>query len=233
MKLMLRAEAISYKTKRKSLLSDVSLSFQPGLVHGILGPNGSGKSTLLKVLTNIWLPTQGEVSWTDQPFSKMSRREVSRIITLVPQNPQLPFEFTVEEFIRMGRYTHPATHSEDIIVSALRETDLLTFRQQPITQLSQGERQRVYIARSLATEAPVMLFDEPMASLDIRHQLDIWSLLRNLAAYGKTVIVANHDLQSTEKYCNWIYVMQEGQCLLNGPYKQVMTPQVLKDVFKL
>lgn len=228
---MLKTHNLFYSSGNKTLLSNISLSFQPGLIHGILGPNGSGKSTLLKTLTGVWKPTDGSVYWKGEPLLEKPRQQISKIITLVPQNPQLSFDFTVEEFVKMGRYSHGDFYSRDIVEQSLSLADALQFQHRPMTQLSQGERQRIYIARSLATEAPVMLLDEPMANLDIRHQLDLWNLFKNLAAKGKTILIANHDLFSSEYHCDQIYVMQTGKCLHAGKFKETITQEILQDVF--
>lgn len=225
---MLKTNKLSYST----LLSEITLSFEPGKVHGLLGPNGAGKSTLLKNLACIWQPTSGSLTWNNSDLLTMDRRAISRILTLVPQNPQLSFDYTVEEFVAMGRYAQGCRLSTPID-QALEAADALLFKKRPMTRLSQGERQRVYIARSLATEAPVLLFDEPAANLDIRHQIDIWHLLRKLAAQGKTVIVANHDLPSSKRYCDHIYILRDGRCVAEGRYDTVMTKESLKENFSV
>lgn len=230
---MLKVQNLFYSTCNKTLLRNISLSFQPGLIHGILGPNGSGKSSLLRTLTGIWIPTSGGVYWNGDDLLEKPRYQISKIITLVPQNPQVAFDFTVEEFVRMGRYSHADFYSNEIVEHSLLAADALQFQYRSITQLSQGERQRVYIARSLATEAPVMLFDEPMANLDLRHQIDLWTLFKNLAARGKTILIANHDLSNTEYHCDRIYIMQAGQCPYAGVFKEIVTPEVLEQVFGL
>lgn len=230
---MLEIKKINYQIGKKKLLDDVSILFEPGKVHAILGPNGSGKTTLLKALTFIWAPTSGEVLWNQRRLAALTRIEKSRILTLVPQNPEVPFEFTVEEFVSMGRYAQSSKDCTRLIEWALSETDLLTFRSSSILRLSQGERQRAYIARALATEAPVMLFDEPMASLDVRHQQDIWNILHSLAQQGKTVLVANHDFLNTEKFCDLVHVMCEGKCLAQGSFEEVMSQELLAQVFKV
>src|SRR5690348_5916442 len=112
----LKAHSLCYSTPEKKIIEDISLDFQPGILYGILGPNGSGKSTLLKVLSGIWLPTSGQVLWQDEDLLTRSRREISQIISFVPQNPQIQLEFPVYDCVSMGRYPHQgknfAAHQE-------------------------------------------------------------------------------------------------------------------------
>lgn len=229
---MLKTDNLSYHLRGAKLLNDISLTFMPGRLYGILGPNGSGKSTLLKNLSGIWTPTHGQVLWQGENLFKQDRRRVSRTITLVPQNVQMYFDFNVEETVSMGRYPHgEKLLDEKMLHQVLSEVDVLHLRGRYVSQLSNGERQRVYIARALMTESPILLLDEPTASLDIRHQLDIWRLLRSLLVKGKIIIIACHDLVSARKYCDEVAVMHQGQCVAVGDYATVMGAELLKTVF--
>lgn len=229
---MLTTQNLSYRLRGKLLIDSLNMQFKAGLIYAILGPNGSGKTTFLKTLAGIWKATSGTVQWLQRDLLSQSRQEISRILTLVPQNPQVTFDFTVKEFVAMGRYIHGTSKSPTNCVEAvLQQVDAWQFRHRPINQLSQGERQRVYIARSLATEAPVLLFDEPVAHLDLRHQKDIWVLMKDLARQGKTILVSNHDLIHTEKYCDHLYLLHKGQCIAEGSFKEVIVPTILEEVF--
>lgn len=231
---MLKTENLSYHLHSSKLLKDICLQFKPGHLYGILGPNGSGKSTLLKTLSGIWTPTTGKVLWKDEDLFKYDRKTISRTITLVPQHVQQPFDFTVSETVRMGRYPHAVKHKEldkKLLEEALKAVDIYHLKERSVSQLSSGERQRVYIARALMTESPVLLLDEPTASLDIRHQLDIWQLLKKLLYQDKTIIIACHDLVSAKKYCDEVAVMHQGRCVAVGKYDEVMSGALLNTVF--
>lgn len=224
---MLKAEHLSCTIGKSNLLEDVTHAFHPGSLTAILGPNGAGKTTFLKALCGI-LPAKGKVFWQQQNLANLNRLSISRILTLVPQNPQTVFDFTVEEFVAMGRYAHGNNNTID---QCLESVDGLRFKKRPLQQLSQGERQRIYIARALATEAPVILLDEPAAHLDIRHQMDIWQLLTDLSSQGKTILIASHDLDHAQRYCNGALILFEGKCVASGMPHQVITPQNLHAYF--
>lgn len=207
------------------LLKDISLSFAAGKIYGILGPNGSGKTTWLRCLSYVWRCTSGTVAWNQKKLDTMTRLEISRAITLVPQTPQIPFDFKVEEMVAMG-----ADLSGGSVEDALREVDGLKFKTRSITSLSAGERQRIYIARALATQAPVMLLDEPFTALDIKHELEIWALLERLKKSGKIVILTLHHLHHAKRYLDEIAVLNEGRLVTSGAY-EALTPQILAQVF--
>ncbi len=229
------ASNLSYALNKKSLLKDISLEFEGGRLHGILGPNGAGKSTLLKLISGIWKPTQGSVSWNGTALLDKERQAISRIISLVPQHPQPSFDFLVEDVVAMGRYAYDRSYwnaaEAPMVHQALTTVDAWHLRRRCVNQLSYGERQRVYIARALVTESPILLLDEPTASLDIQHQLEIWQLLEQFVKNGKIVIVTTHDLAIAERYCHHVAVLHHGQCVGNGNFNSLMTPNLLQEVF--
>lgn len=228
---------LHYSIGDKELLHDISLEFPSGCIHAILGPNGSGKSTLLKVLSGIWKLSSGTVTWNGQSFLSYKRQEVSKIISLVPQHPQPSFDFLAEDIVAMGRYAYHTRYweakSDPLVQHALSCVDAWHLRHRKITHLSYGERQRIYIARALVTESPILLLDEPTASLDIRHQIDIWTLLHTLAEKGKTIIVTTHDLAVAERHCRHVVVLNHGSCVSQGAFSSIVTPALLQEVFHI
>ena len=231
---MLQTKNLTYALKDQYLIQNINLIFHPGKLYVIVGPNGSGKSTFLKVLTGIWKPTAGQVLWNQVDLLSQKRQMISQTISLVPQQQQIHFDFTVNEFVLMGRYTHGRSLQKQdfaLVQEMLLLVDAKDLQHRKISQLSQGERQRVYIARALATESPILALDEPTSSLDIRHQLEIWNLLLQLRRQNKTLIVAHHDLKATERYADHIAVINQGQCLASGGFQETLTPHLLQEVF--
>jgi iron complex transport system ATP-binding protein len=153
-------------------------------------------------------------------------------MSLVPQAPTVAFDYRVDEMIKMGRYSI-SSETGYSIDEALETVDALQLRHRSILSLSAGERQRIYIARALVTDAPILFFDEPTSALDIRHQLEIWQLLRSLADKGRLVVVATHDLAATTTYCNSASLLHRGSCFASGPPKEVLSPDHLCEVFGL
>lgn len=230
---MLKAKDLNYSIGKKNLIKNIELEFAPGLIHAILGANGAGKTTLLKTLTGIWPLSGGSVSWNGEALLTKPRKEISKIATFVPQNPHIPFDFTVEEFVKMGSYVHGKKGVDGTsIIQALQEVDALDYRDCLINALSQGERQRIFIARALVTGAPILIFDEPTANLDIKHQKNIWRLLKNLARQNKTIILSTHDLSACEVFCDLVHILHKGVSLGSGPYAEIMTPAVFQTIFE-
>lgn len=231
------ASNLCYSVENKELLHNISLELSSGYLHAILGPNGSGKSTLLKVLTGIWKLSSGMITWNNLSLLSLKRQEISRIISLVPQNPQPTFDFLVEDVVAMGRYPYNTRYwnakDEPLVHHALSSVDAWHLRHRRINHLSFGERQRVYIARALVTESPILLLDEPTASLDIRHQLEIWELLQTFVNAGKIVAITTHDLTIAERYCDHVIVLNQGRCVANGTFSSFFMPQLLRDVFDI
>jgi iron complex transport system ATP-binding protein len=227
---VLEAHKLSYQIDKKYLIKEISLQFTPGIIYGILGPNGSGKTTFLKNLAGIWKPTSGTTTWNSQPLLEMERKDISKIISLVPQYAYVPFEFTVSEIVSMGSYSHGRIN-KDIFEWVLTTVDVWHLKDRRMNQISHGERQRVFIARSLLTESPILLLDEPASSLDIKHQIQIWELLQRLKEKNRTILVANHDFTAAEHYCDQIVVLNEGRCIGCDTFEKIMTDQIYNEVF--
>lgn len=229
----LEIRELTYCVNHQTLIDNISLHFKPGILYGILGPNGSGKSTFLKTLARIWTPSKGTLLWQGENLLQLSRLAMSQIISLVPQNPQLYFDFDVYHMVAMGCYPHGShsLESRQNIEKALRQVNGWHLRNQLISQLSGGERQRIYIARSLATQTPILLLDEPTSYLDLRHQLEIWQLLRLFLKEGKLIITAVHDLLAAQRFCDRLVILNEGKCRGVGTYEEIMTPSLLREIF--
>ncbi|MFT4553794.1 MAG: ABC-type cobalamin/Fe3+-siderophores transport system ATPase subunit [Chlamydiales bacterium] len=228
---MLQISKLRYSSRNQVLLRDISEKFEEGFIYGLLGPNGSGKSTLLKNISGIWKPDCGQVLWKKKNLHQMPRQEISQTVSLVPQSPVCHFSFCVEDLVAMGRYSHGKNSGENTVISSMKSMDVWHLKDRPISEISGGERQRVYLARALATESPILLLDEPSSSLDIQHQLQIWELLRSLKTLHRTIIVATHDIAMSKRYCDKILVLKDGACVASGQVEEILSSDLLHDVF--
>jgi iron complex transport system ATP-binding protein len=226
----LSASAASGASSRRLVLDGVSASIPRGGVVGILGPNGSGKTTLLRLLSGTRVPTSGQVLLDDVPLTRVSRRAIARRIAVVPQETQLAFEYTVMEMVLMGRHPHLGLFEmegpNDLAVArdALRATGTANLEDRRFSTLSGGEKQRVVIAAALAQASDILLLDEPTASLDLRYQLEIASLLVRLnAERGMSLVISTHDLNLAAGLCRTIVMLRDGRVLAAGPTADVLT----------
>ncbi|MEC7839999.1 MAG: ABC transporter ATP-binding protein [Chlamydiota bacterium] len=229
---MLKTENLNYRHGNKRLISNFNYEFIPGKIYGIVGLNGSGKTTLMKILAGIWTQTSGSILWNDINLLGVTRQEKSKLISLVPQTPHVPFDYKVFDVVAMGGYArNKLVNNEETVLHALDSVQGAHLTNCLITEISSGEKQRVFIARALVTKSPVILLDEPTASLDVKHKSIIWELMVSLKNKGKIIIITTHDLDMAEKYCDNIILMNEGKCLMNGTFKDVMNENTMKTIF--
>ncbi|MFM1652476.1 ABC transporter ATP-binding protein [Brevibacillus sp. B_LB10_24] len=227
-------EHASFSLMQTPIVQDISLHAASGQFVGIIGPNGSGKSTLLKMICRILEPDAGMVSLDNQELSRLASRCIAQRMAVVSQETTQMFDFSVWEMVLMGRTPHkrlfePDTSlDEEIVDMALQRVGMLEYAERSFMSLSGGEKQRVLIARALAQQAQVIVLDEPTNHLDIRYQLQLLDLVKTL---GVTVISALHDLNLASVYCDYLYVMQDGRVFISGPPEEVLTAELLHDVF--
>jgi iron complex transport system ATP-binding protein len=221
----------------RKILDGISITVDSGSLVSIVGPNGSGKSSLLKGLAGIWPLTQGTIRIGTKTLADYSRRELAQTVAFVPQDVRMDFAFTVDEIVAMGRYPRRGrferANADDrrAIEQALVHCDISHLKDRFVTALSGGERQRVAIARSLAAEPENILLDEPTASLDVQHSLDILELCKTLVRPGKTVILATHDLNAVARHASQVALIDSGRIVYFGGPEGVLTANVLDRVF--
>lgn len=221
-----------------AVLDAVSATIEDGRFIGLVGPNGAGKSTLLRAVGAVLKPDSGTVLLDGERVHALPSRAASRRVATVPQDTSLSFDFDVRDVVAMGRtpYRSRFRSSADVdgetaVAAALSRTDTEPFADRSISAVSGGERQRVVLARALAQDTPVLLLDEPTASLDINHQIRTLELVRDLANEGKTVIAAIHDLNLAAHYCDELLLLSEGTILDSGAPEEVLTESNLKEAF--
>ena len=224
----------------RDVLHGLSLRLAAGRFYGLVGPNGSGKTTLLDLMLGNLAPRQGAVLFRGQGIKSYCRRDLARDIALVPQEFAINFDFTVLEVVMMGRHPHiprfasPSVHDHEIVERVLLELEIGHLQERLITHLSGGEKQRVVVARALAQDTPVLMLDEATSSLDIQHSLQIFQVLkRRCQAQEATVIAAIHDLNFAAAYCDAIILLNGGRLVTIGPPREVLTPEILGQVFAI
>ena len=220
-----------------SVLEDVSCSIEPGQFVGLIGPNGAGKTTLLRTVAATLAPESGTVEIGGQDVHALSSKAASRLVASVPQDTSVSFDFDVREVVAMGRHPHlsrfggPDEHDRETVEAALERTETQEFADRSIDEVSGGERQRVLLARALAQDSPVLLLDEPIASLDVHHQVQTLELVADLVADGRTVVAAIHDLNLAAHYCDELLLLSEGHVVADGQPADVLTADHLEDTF--
>lgn len=229
---------VRYSGADRSALEEVSIRVAPGTLHAVLGPNGSGKSTLMKALLGNVPLAAGEVRLGGRPLGKWPRRELARSVGAVTQTETVAFPITVRELVAMGRYPYlGALRPEGIedrkaVRAALERCDAEELADREAGTLSGGEFQRVRIARALAQEPRALVLDEPTASLDIRHEMEILGLLRDSANRGMSVLLITHHLDLAARFADHLLLLHKGRVAAEGKAEDVLREDVLEEVYR-
>jgi iron complex transport system ATP-binding protein len=217
---MIDIQNISYAYGKTIVLQDFTHVFEQGHFTAIMGVNGSGKSTLIRCINGMNKTSKGQIFIGEKTLDKISITEIALRIAYVPQVHQNLFPATVFDTVLSGRIPYitwrPKEVDIEIVKDVLQEMNLNDKALRDINQLSGGERQKVFIARALAQKTDIILLDEPTSNLDLKHQMEIMILLRQLSEAGKTIIMAIHDINMALKYCNRFCMMKNGQLIASG-----------------
>jgi iron complex transport system ATP-binding protein len=219
------------------VLREVSVEIRAGRVTGFFGPNGSGKSTLLRCLNRSLRPQSGTVRLGGKDVAKFAPREIARLVAVVSQDTPVALPFTALEVVLLGRYPHGELWQADspadvrLARECLAQMDAAALADRPFDTLSGGERQRVIVARALAQRTPVLLWDEPAAHLDIKHQIELYRLARGLAAEGRTVVMVCHDLVIAPLFMDHAVLLHQGGIEMAGPAAESLSPERIHKVF--
>lgn len=220
----------------KEIVKSISLEAKEGEFIGLLGPNGSGKSTLLKAIYQVLPYKDGQIKINGREIKTISLKEISKEMSVVSQFNGVQFEFSVIDIVLMGRspYLKPfqreSKEDYQIAIEALKKVGMEDALKKNFNLLSGGEKQRVVLARALAQQPELIILDEPTNHLDIKYQIHILSIVKNL---GITVISALHDLSLAAQFCDRIYVMKCGKIVADGIPKEVITPEMVKQVYDI
>ncbi len=236
---LLEFKSTSFYYDDTVILRDISCQFEAGSMVGLIGPNGAGKSTLLSLIMGSIHATKGEVLLKQQAVKSLRKRHLAQQVSLVPQNTNIAYAFTVEDIVAMGRNPYlgrfeiPSTEDQRIIQQSLKQTDLSLMAQRHVNTLSGGERQRVLVARAIAQQTPIILFDEATANLDVCHQLEVLTLAKKLADEGHLVICAIHDLNLAARFCDRLLLLANHQLQADDKPENVLTPEMLRQHFSI
>ncbi|MFG1852108.1 heme ABC transporter ATP-binding protein [Actinomadura geliboluensis] len=232
----LAAHGVTVKRGARTVLDGVDLEVRHGETLLLVGPNGAGKSTLLSALAGDLRLSAGRVALHGRPLDAWTPREQAMRRATLPQHHTLAFAFTVAEVVRMGRSPWAGTDLEDeddaAVARAMDDADVAAFADRPFPALSGGEQARAALARVLAQRAGTLLLDEPTAALDIRHQEQVFALLRGEAARGRAVIAVVHDLDLAAAYADRVAVLAHGRIAACGPPPHVLTTALLSEVYR-
>ncbi len=232
----LDVNAVGYAFGSKTVLTDVDMTCAEGELVGILGPNGCGKTTLMRCMAGYLVPDAGSISYNSRPLGDLPPRDLARIRAVVEQQLVTPFDFSVYEYVMLGRtpylgrFGSETAEDRRYVEEALGLTGSSPFRDRLIGTLSGGELQRVMIARALAQRPGILLLDEPTSHLDVRYRLEIMHLLRDLAG-ERAVVAVIHDINDAYAFCDRVLLLRQGRPVAFGPPADVLTSEALGEVF--
>ena len=232
----LSIDNISVTINEVDIIKDISLSVESKQFVGLLGANGSGKSTLLKTIYKAIKPNAGTIYLDDLNLFSTSTLELARRMSTVSQFNSTDFDFTVFDFVIMGRYPHKTRFEKmtkvdhSIVMKSLNKLQMVDYVDRRISTLSGGEKQRIILARALAQQPQCLILDEPTNHLDIYHQLQLFSVLREIEI---STIAAIHDIAFAYNNCDKLYALKKGSIVASGTPKEVITPEVIKEVYEV
>ena len=235
-----KIKEISFSYGDNKVIDNVSLHLEPGRFYGIIGPNGCGKSTFLDLLSGHSKPAEGSVFFMEQDLAQYSKKALSRLIALVPQNFYINFSFTAKEIVLMGRYPHiprfsaPSPQDMEIVNDIMTKTGTFQFKSRFITELSGGERQRVVFARALAQDTRVLILDEATSNFDINHSIRMLNLAaQGVENNGKTVIAVLQEINLAAIFCDYLIFIKNGRIAAYGKTDEILSESTIKSVFNV
>ncbi|HWJ79926.1 MAG TPA: ABC transporter ATP-binding protein [Niallia sp.] len=237
---ILSTEHLKIGYEEKIIVHDLNIKIQSGKITTIIGPNGCGKSTLLKTLARIHKAKEGFVYLEGEQIHKIPTKKIAQRMAVLPQSPEAPSRLTIFDLVSYGRSPHQkgfarlTEKDKEVINWALDVTGLTELKNQEVDTLSGGQLQRAWIAMAIAQETNLLLLDEPTTYLDMAHQLEVLQLLKKLnEEEGRTIVMVIHDLNHAARFSDHMIAMKSGKLIKEGTAEEVMTEEVLKEVFQI
>ncbi len=235
----LRAEGVTLRYDERTVSTDLSVDIPDNEFTVIIGPNACGKSTLLRSLSRLLKPAAGHVLLDGTPITARKPREVAQIIGLLPQTSIAPDGITVVDLVSRGRFPHQklvrqwTAEDDEAVRNAMEATNVAELAGREVSALSGGQRQRVWAAMAIAQQTPILLLDEPTTYLDITHQIELLDLFARLHRSGTTIVAVLHELNQATRYATHLIVMKAGRVVATGPPREVMTVELIREVYNL
>ncbi len=240
MKKQLSAKNLSLGYDNVSIINDLHITIPSGKITVLVGSNGCGKSTLLRGLARLIKPRTGKVYLDSKSLSKLSAQEVAKELGILTQGPVAPEGLTVKDLVAFGRYPYQSwlqqwsKEDEQIVEEALEITKMINLADRALDTLSGGQRQRAWVAMALAQDTEILLLDEPTTFLDLAHQVELLDLLYELnCTKGRTIVMVLHDLNQACRYADYLLMVREGRIFAQGEPAEVMTEEMVREVFNL
>ena len=236
----LEAQHLKLNYGKHPIIHDLSLKLPAGQVTAIVGPNGCGKSTLLAGLSRLHKPESGQVILSGKDINSLPSKQVAQHLALLPQSMNAPDGMTAYDLIRFGRQPHQklmqqwSAEDEQAVEHALKAANIVDLAHRPLDEMSGGQRQRAWIAMTIAQSTPLLLLDEPTSALDLGHQIEVFELIRQLShSQNKTVVMVVHDLASAARYADNLVAMKAGRIVDQGAPRKILTPELVAELYEV